>query len=279
MGSTEKAEELHDRLIQLVKELTTTEDWLRSLEITRRLHRYSWRNAVLIWEQARRQGFEASMVAGYRRWQELGRQVRKGEKGLAILAPITRKDEDDEVVLVGFRGTTVFDVSQTDGEALPDRPEPVLLDGGKGQWDALAGRVAEEGYEVLLVTPAAMAGPGNGVTIPSKRQVQVRDDLGEAQRTKTLAHELAHVLLHAEDPTFVNHGTTRSVAEVEAESVAYLVCGHLGIDSATYSIPYVAGWSGGDVDLITNTAERVTHTASGIIESLENTAQSAARGP
>src|SRR5207244_9968641 len=113
---------LHEQLVEGVRALTTSEDWVRALEQAARFHRYSWRNSLLIALQRP----EATRVAGYRTWQSLGRQVRRGEHGIAILAPMVYRKRDDAeetdalVVLRGFKVVSVFDVAQTEGEELPD---------------------------------------------------------------------------------------------------------------------------------------------------------------
>jgi hypothetical protein len=204
-------------------------------------------------------------VAGYRRWQTLGRQVRKGQQGIAILAPCVQRsrpvDDQEEVerpevvrILRGFRVAHVWDVSQTDGDPLPD-VTPVLLAGEApvGLWDSLAAQVAEVGYKLLR----GECGTANGRTDYLTRTVTVRDDVDDAQAAKTLVHELAHVWLH--DPEDGIHH--RGIAEVEAESVAYIVCHAAGLVSDDYSLPYVAGWAGGDPAMVRTTAERVLGAA------------------
>lgn len=250
----------HAQLVQAVSSLVTSDDWQAMLNVAQRFHRYSPSNCLLIMLQCP----DATQVAGYRKWQELGRQVRKGERSIRILAPVVIKKPDPEKPneepkprVVGFRGTSVFDVSQTDGDDLPD-VSPELLTGEEpgDVWDKLAKQVAAQGF----MLERGDCGRANGVTMHLERRVIVRPDLEPAQACKTLAHELAHVIMHADDRP------CRGQIEVEAESVAYLVTDALGIDSAGYTFPYVAGWSGGDVELIQRTAERVIGTARKILD-------------
>jgi len=212
---------------------------------------------------------EATQVAGYRTWQSLGRQVRKGEKGIAILGPCRRKrtevdqDSGEEITrsyLSGFTVVHVFDVSQTEGEELPEvRAE--LLQGGdpQGLWDGLVAQVHAAGF----VVEQAQCGGANGRTNYATQTVTVRPDVSGAQACKTLAHELAHVLLHRE-----RLFECRGVVEVEAESVAYLVCEACGVVTDSYSFPYVALWSGGDSNIVRSTAENVIATARQILDGL-----------
>jgi len=123
-GRPEAVERLHGQLQESLHALVTSEDWQQALSVAAQFHDYSFANTQLIWSQAVSRGFHPSRVAGYRTWQRLGRQVRRGERGLAILAPVIRKmealDNQEERRVVGFRVFHVFDLSQTDGEPLPE---------------------------------------------------------------------------------------------------------------------------------------------------------------
>ena len=201
MGTNnDKLTEMHDRLAKAVESLVSGEDWKKMLELSRRFHTYSANNVFLILAQRP----EATRVAGYRTWSSLGRHVMRGERGIAILAPCVYRarplDENDErdhpelaKVLRGFRVVHVFDVAQTDGEPIPD-VAPVLLqdDAPASLWQLLADQVTSQGYELSR----GDCRPANGTTNYATRTVVVRDDLAAAQATKTLAHELAHVMLH-----------------------------------------------------------------------------------
>jgi antirestriction protein ArdC len=256
MSSKDRLTEAHERLTTAVESLVSGEDWQQLLSLAARLHRYSPTNCLLI----RAQRPDATWLAGYRRWQALGRQVRKGEKGVAILAPVvTRRrpvDQDEEAeqpglvrVLRGFTVAHIFDVSQTDGPPWPE-VGPVLLSGDAPAqlWERLAAQVAAAGFTLSR----ADCRPANGKTDFVARAVTVRDDVTGAQAAKTLAHELAHVLLHDGSE---NATGCRGRAEVEAESVAYLICATTGLDTDTYSFPYVASWADGDSDRVRAAAD------------------------
>lgn len=262
MANSEKVAEAHERLSSMVEAMVSGDDWRAMLAVAAKFHRYSFRNICLIVSQAP----EATQVAGYRSWQSMGRQVRKGERGIAILAPCTyrarRDDEETEAaeapaqsVVRGWRVVRVFDVSQTDGKPLPGIT-PALLDGEAPEalWERLAALVAEEGYTL----ERGDCGRANGSTDFATRVVRVRSDVSEAQASKTLAHELAHVLLHGPDQVA---GAGRAVAEVEAESVAFVICSAAGLDTDGYSFAYVSHWSGGDVHVVHAAGARVMATA------------------
>jgi len=262
----------HDRLVEAVTSLTSSEDWLSYLGAMSRFHRYSATNVAMILSQRP----HASQVAGFRTWQAMGRQVRKGAKGIAVWAPCTykveRENESGETIegkaLGGFRLAYVFDVADTDGDPLPEAPAAAraeLLTGAApdGMWEYLVGQVEAQGYEVRLVED--LGGPNGRTTWGSRLVEVVTTDRSEAAMTKTLAHELGHVLLHAGAGGF----TCREVAEVEAESVAYLVGSAFGLDTTDYSLGYVVNWSGGDHRVVLAVAQRVMNAAAMALAGLD----------
>jgi hypothetical protein len=157
-----------------------------------------------------------------------------------------------------------FDISQTEGEELPDLDavRPKLLDGAapEGIWDELTGHATSIGYEVVR----DQRGSENGYSDFLKKQIGVRPNVSTAQAVKTLIHELAHALLHAEGPV-----ASREVAEVEVESVGFIVCDALGFDSGEYSFPYVTRWAEGSTEVVKETAERAVGCAKEILVALE----------
>jgi hypothetical protein len=262
-------EEIHDQLVAAVEGLVTSEQWRAMLEVSARLHNYSTNNQLLIYLQCP----EATRVCGYRAWQRLGRQVKKGERGIRILAPCRKRVSPTEAVgkqneverieiLTGFRVVHVFAISQTEGDELAD-VAPRRLTGEVSQQliDALEQRVVEEGFTLRREAIARSA--RNGYADFELRLVVVRDDLSGAQTAKTLIHELAHLLLHGDTDL-----SERAVAEVEAESVAFVVSSGLGLDTSDYSFPYVARWSGGNAEVVAATAERVIGAARDILTSI-----------
>jgi antirestriction protein ArdC len=253
----------HEKLTASVAALTTSEAWGQMLRVAGRFHRYSPNNVLLITVQRP----DATLVAGYRAWAQLGRQVQRGERGIAILAPVIRKVDATEAPdpeegvrkLRGFRIAHVFDVSQTEGKPLPNCG-PTLLAGGSphGLWDRLADQVHAAGFTL----DRGDCGAANGYTDHLNHHVRVRADVSPAQASKTLAHELAHVLLHGPE----QQPRTRPVAEVEAESVAYVVGSAAGLPTDDYSVPYVAGWASAELEVLQDAAVRVLSTARQIIE-------------
>jgi antirestriction protein ArdC len=288
--------ELTGQVAAQVEALTDSENWRRMLDTAARFHRYSLNNILAITGQAAQRGVTPTRVAGYRTWTQLGRQVRTGEKGFAILAPCThRKTTDDKTtddadtgdadtgggagvggrpdpgdrqqgrVLRGFRVVYVFDVSQTDGDELPD-VSPVLLTGeaDAALWDGLAAQVTGHGYTLQR---GPCPGGSNGVTDPVGRTVRVRADVDPRQAVKTLAHELAHLQCGhtAAGSTYLD---CRGTAEIEAESTAYVVLAASGVDTAAYTVPYVARWADGDTEAVRRAAATVTDAARRILDRL-----------
>lgn len=265
-----KVAEIHATLTEQVEALTTSEDWTRWLQTASRFHNYSFGNVLLIGAQRP----DATRVAGYRTWQALGRQVRKGETGIRILAPRTGKchgcsGSGDGCTRCGGSGTvlwfasaSVFDVAQTDGDPLPEIAH--RLDGDDdGLFDTVAGALLPEGW-TLDRTP--IAGEVNGYCQHDHRRIVVDSDLARAMQVKTLVHELAHAALHGPK---VDYHANRGRCETEAESVAYVVLAALGIDSGSWSFGYVASWTDGDVAVVEATGRAVMRTAQAFLEQLE----------
>jgi antirestriction protein ArdC len=237
--------DLVTQLDTAVREIQESDLFHRYLAAQARFHHYSWGNVFLIMAQRP----DATRVASYRTWQALDRQVRRGETGIRIVVPLRHratpsssdKSDGDDVLPVPlprrvlYFGTgTVFDVSQTDGPPLPEVTVP-LLDGpdGPGLGTRLE-RVAQQERLTIERVPQIKGSRAVGTYIPSARRIIVRE-LEPAQMTKTLAHELAHHFAEAD----------RSSPEEEtvAESVAYVVCAHYGLDTGVRSFPYVATWA------------------------------------
>ena len=176
--------------------------------------------------------------------------------------------------LVGLRPAYVWDISQTEGDPIPERPMPTLLRGHapEGLWDGLAAQVEARGFTLKQVPSAALIGGANGITNYLAREVAVRTDMDPAAQVKTLAHELGHVMLHG--PESEDAAMHRGIAEVEAESVALMIGAAHDLDTASYTIPYVTSWASSvpgktPAEVVQATAERVRTTAVGILEQLE----------
>lgn len=272
----ERLNEAHEQLSDAIESLTTSQGWQAMIEARAWLRRYSLSNLLMILTQ----NPDATDVRSLSEWNRNGRYIRKGEHGLKIWAPRFRRradttpilgtrqqageDTDDESRrLAGFILVTVFDVSQTDGDPLPE-PVPTrcaLLPGDApaGLWEALAAQVSAAGYQI----ERGDCGSANGVTDFTARTVRVRSDVDPAQAAKTLAHELAHILCEHDKRTDV----TRQIGEIEAESVACIVATVCGLSTLAYSVPYVAGWAT-QATAAKQSAERVLSVADCILAAI-----------
>jgi hypothetical protein len=228
-----------------VRGLTESGKWQAYLDTQSKFHSYSFGNAALIGIQ----NPDATRVAGYNKWKELGRQVRTGEHGIAILAPIirTKKDEGgdkekDHKYVAGFTSATVFDISQTDGEPLPEIAPLLTGVAPEGQFRGISEVAGGFGFRVER---RELTGGTNGYCSPSEKLIVVESRNDEVQQVKTLAHELGHALLHEE-----GNDLPREHKEIEAESVDYVVSQALGIDSGGYSFGYLTSWGHGDPEAV-----------------------------
>lgn len=307
-----KLEALQHQLSASVAALVTGEDWKRALTFAAQFRARSFNNTMLIYAQHYAAYGEGRVpeptptyVAGFHQWLSLGRHVEKGQHGYGILAPVTarfasrnpsdaaawhrlargEKPAAGEVVkskLIGLKATHVWDVTQTAGEPVPELPRPDLLHGGAptGLWDGLADQITARGFELRLVSSAAAIGGANGITDFLSREVSIRMDMDDAAQVKTLAHELGHVLLHAPPENQLSTELAadatlhRGVAEVEAESVALMVAAAHGLDTSSYTVPYVSTWAASvpgktAVEVVQSTAERVRNTALGVLDKLD----------
>lgn len=257
-------EGITEKLEQGMKDLLNGENWRAYLKTMSRFHKYSFGNCILITMQFP----EASRVAGYKTWQSLGRQVRKGEKAISILAPcphkrkaeVTRPDgtvEEKEICFTTYRAVPVFDIAQTDGKDIPEICN--ALTGGVHGFTRL--REVLSSISPVPVTEGDARG-AHGFYSRAENRIVIQQGMSEAQTIKTTVHEIAHSLMHRESGD-------RVTEEVEAESVAFTVCQYLGIDSSEYSFGYVAGWSDGDMDRLKESLAAIQKTAHTIIEGIE----------
>ena len=291
-NATEKqrVKELTDRLEQGLDELFNSENYKKYLTTMSKFHNYSFNNTMLIAMQKP----EASLVAGYQAWQkDFERHVKRGEKEIRILAPAPYKikeeqdkldpvtgelmldqngqpqKEEVEITIPAFRAVSVFDVSQTEGKPSPELAAKELLSTVEGYEDFLQ---AIRNIAPVPVEFEEIAGGSKGYYDTLEKRIAVQKNMSESQTLKTLVHETAHSILHDKE---VNQDTNmpikdRNTKEVEAESVAYTVCQHFGIDTSEYSFGYIAGWSSGrDKRELHSSMDTIRKTASEMITGIE----------
>lgn len=275
-----EATDLQAKIAAGVESLTDSQQWEKYLKFVTSFHSYSASNVLLIMAQMP----HASRVAGFRKWQQQhGRSVIKGQKSIRILGYARKMIEeeadngDKETRMIEFYPpVSVFDISQTevtdeDKANAGTIAHPLAGEDAHGIADAVQTWLEAEGWTVRT---EAIAGSANGYMDPAERAVVISNDLEPAQRAKTMIHEAAHVVLHSEiDPAeYTGH---RGTAETEAESVAYVVAGMFGLDTSAYTIGYVAGWSGGNTEIIRSTAANVLKASHTIYEALTETDETA----
>jgi antirestriction protein ArdC len=236
-----------ERLAEATRALLSSEGWTAWLCARATLHGYSLRNTLLIAQEARRRGFTPTHVAGFKAWLKLGRCVRRGERGIAILGPVRVKERDGDDEETGecrvfFRTAYVFDVSQTQPlpgvEPAPLEPPraPVEGDSHAALLLPLEQLALDLGYTVCYRELERM----DGLCDYRARRISVADRLAPNGRVAVLVHELAHALVGRES------GLAKQLEELAVEAVAYVVCAAAGLDTACDSVPYIAGWAGAD---------------------------------
>ena len=288
----EKLKEITDRLEQGIAELFDSERYKEYLKVMSKFHNYSFRNTVLIAMQKP----DASLVAGFSAWKNnFERNVMKGQKGIKIIAPspykikqemqkidphtqkpIIGKDgkpvtEEKEVTIPAYKVVSVFDVSQTEGKELPD----IAVDELTGNVDRYKDFFAA--LEKTSPVPIAfenIEGGSHGYYHLEDKRIAINEGMSELQTLKTAIHEIAHAKLHDIDLNAPKDEqqphVDRRTREVEAESVAYTVCQHYGLDTSDYSFGYVAGWSSGrELSELKSSLETIRSAAAEIINSID----------
>lgn len=288
----EKLKEITDRLEQGITELFDSERYREYLKVMSKFHNYSFNNTLLIAMQKP----DASLVAGFSAWKNnFGRNVMKGQKGIKIIAPspfkirqevekidphtqkpIIGKDgkpvtEEKEIKIPAYKVVSVFDVSQTEGKELPD----IAVDELTGDVDRYKDFFAA--LEKTSPVPIAfenIEGGSHGYYHLEDKRIAINEGMSELQTLKTAIHEIAHAKLHDIDLNAPKDEqqprVDRRTREVEAESVAYTVCQHYGLDTSDYSFGYVAGWSSGrELSELKSSLETIRSAAAEIINSID----------
>ena len=288
----DKLKEITDRLEKGIMELFDSDRYKEYLRVMSKFHNYSFNNTLLIAMQKP----DASLVAGFQSWKNnFKRNVVKGEKGIKILAPspfkikqemekidpATQKPvigadgkpvkEEKEITIPAFKVVSVFDVSQTEGKELPDIAVDMLTGDVERFKDVFA---ALEKTSPVPIGFEKIAGNSHGYYHLEEKRIAIDEGMSELQTIKTAIHEIAHAKLHDIDPNAPKEEQAgrpdRRAREVQAESVAYAVCQHYGLDTSDYSFGYVAGWSSGrELDELKSSLETIRSTAAEIINSID----------
>lgn len=288
----EKLKEITDRLEQGIKKLFDSERYKEYLRVMSKFHNYSFNNTLLIAMQKP----DASLIAGFNAWKNnFKRNVMKGEKGIKILAPspfkikqemekidpATQKPvigadgkpvtEEKEITIPAFKVVSVFDVSQTEGKEIPNLAVDMLTGDVERFKDVFA---ALEKTSPVPIGFEKIEGGAHGYYHLEEKRIAIDEGMSELQTLKTAIHEIAHAKLHDIDlnapVTEQTDRPDRRTREVQAESVAYAVCQHYGLDTSDYSFGYVAGWSSGrELDELKSSLETIRSAAAEIINSID----------
>ena len=288
----EKLKEITDRLEQGITELFDSERYKEYLQVMSKFHNYSFNNTLLIAMQKP----DASLIAGFNAWKNnFGRNVMRGEKGIRILAPspykirqeVEKKDpqtgktvigkdgkpvtETKEIQIPAYKVVAVFDVSQTEGRELPSLSANELTGDVEKYEDFFA---ALEKTSPVPMGFEKIEGTAHGYYHLEEKRIAIDEGMSELQNLKTAIHEIAHAKLHDIDLNAPQEGQPdrpdRRTREVQAESIAYTVCQHYGLDTSDYSFGYVAGWSSGrELAELKSSLETIRATAAEIINSID----------
>lgn len=294
-NNTEKqrVQELTDKLEQGLQDLFNSDSYRNYLSTMSKFHNYSFNNTLLIAMQKP----DATLVAGYKAWQKnFERHVNKGEKAIRILAPAPYKikeerdkidpvtqellldkdgnpqKEEVEITIPAFRAVSVFDVAQTDGKPIPELAAKELLSDVEGYQDMIR---AVEAISPVPIELEEIAGDSKGYYDREAKRIAVQENMSESQTLKTMIHEVAHSKLHSKEVEQDEQmRKDRNTKEVEAESIAYTVCQHFGVDTSDYSFGYIAGWSSGrDTKELRASVDTIRRTASELITGIEEQLQ------
>ena len=288
----QKVQEITDKLEEGLKELFESEKYKTYLSTMSKFHNYSFNNTLLITMQKP----EATLVAGYQVWQKnFERHVNKGEKAIRILAPAPYKikeerdkldpvtgemmidengmpqKEEVEVTIPAFRAVSVFDVSQTDGKLIQKLEAQELLSAVEEYEDFVQALI---NVATVPIGFEDIPGDSKGYFHTEEKRIAVQENMSESQILKTMVHEVVYSMLHNKeinrDDLMEEPVKDRNTKEVEAESVAYTVCQHFGIDTSDYSFGYIAGWSSGkEMNELKSSLDTIRKTVSELITGIE----------
>ncbi|MBO6230214.1 MAG: DUF3849 domain-containing protein [Ruminiclostridium sp.] len=290
----EEMEELFKRIDEGVRSVFTSEKYVEYLKFSAKFTDYSANNTMLI-NRARP---DASFVAAYGKWRQLGRQVKKGEAGIPILAPVRYKtnqyqeyerpakdefgnqiyNEDgtekmetvsENVTGIAFKKAYVFDVSQTEGKPIPSPVEELKGDIDSAKMEAIFKALRK--VTGINIEFEDIRGSAKGYYNPDSKRIAVKTGMSDTQTVKTVFHETAHCLLHDPDKKIVTAKAPRNEKEVQAESTAFIVAEHFGIDTSDYSFPYIATWTKGKTfEQLQKVLQEIQTAAKTIISGVES---------
>ncbi|MBO6232950.1 MAG: hypothetical protein J6I85_07055 [Clostridia bacterium] len=264
-----KISEMYKKIVDNVTQIIETGEYTRFLKFCKNFHNYSFNNMVLIYSQME----DATQVAGFKAWQNMGRKIKPGARGLQIMYPIKRKytkeiegqsslmedtEKKKEVVeYLTFRPTYVFDISQTTGEKLSMIEQRLNNDSMKEFYELL------KHFSRYHILEKELYGTCQGYWSPKNKHIVLKKSLSIDDKTSVLLHELTHALYDD-----FEYKTQRDLSETFVESVAFIVADYFGLDTSMCSFPYITSWAKGDIKIVLELGDKIQKTANDFIKKL-----------
>ena len=264
-----KTKELFDKIVNGVNNIISSGEFERFLKFSKNFHQYSFNNIVLIYSQMK----EATQVAGFKKWQSMGRKLKKGVHGIQIIYPIKRKytkiiegqdsllddnNKEQEVEYMTYRYTYVYDISQTVGKPLPLENNALNSDNKKEFYEFL------KAFSPYKIEEEDIFGTAKGYWIEKEQKIIIKKSLFIDDKVSVLLHELTHAFYDDFD-----YKEDRNLSETFVESVAYIVADYFDLDTSLCSFEYIASWVGEDTKIILELGDKIQKCANSFIKKLE----------
>ena len=264
-----KTKELFDKIVDGVNNIISSGEFERFLKFSKNFHQYSFNNIVLIYSQMK----EATQVAGFKKWQSMGRKLKKGVHGIQIIYPIKRKytkiidgqdsllddnNKEQEVEYMTYRYTYVYDISQTVGKPLPLENNALNSDNKKEFYDFL------KTFSPYKIEEEDIFGTAKGYWIEKEQKIIIKKSLSIDDKVSVLLHELTHAFYDDFD-----YKEDRNLSETFVESVAFIVADYFDLDTSLCSFEYIASWVGEDTKIILELGNKIQKCANSFIKKLE----------
>lgn len=272
INKQQKTKEAFDKIVEGVTNIISSGEYTKFLKFCKNFHNYSFNNMVLIFSQMP----EATQVAGFKKWESMGRRLKYGSKGIKIIYPIRRKytkkmegqttiiengeekQKEETVEYMSYACTYVYDISQTIGEAMP-------LDDKRINSNNM-GKFLEflKSFSPYPIIEENLYGGTQGYWSPKNKHIVLRKELSIDDKVSVLLHELTHALYDDFD-----YKEDRNLSETFVESVAFIVADYFNLDTSKCSFNYITGWSDGDVKVILELGDKIQKTANAFVKQLE----------
>ena len=264
-----KTKELFDKIVEGVNNIISSGEFERFLKFSKNFHHYSFNNIVLIYSQMK----EATQVAAFKKWQSMGRKLKKGVHGIQIIYPIKRKytkiiegqdsllddnNKEQEVEYMTYRYTYVYDISQTVGKPLPLENNALNSDNKKEFYKFL------KTFSPYKIEEEDIFGTAKGYWIEKEQKIIIKKSLSIDDKVSVLLHELTHAFYDDFD-----YKEDRNLSETFVESVAFIVADYFDLDTSLCSFEYIASWVGEDTKIILELGNKIQKCANSFIKKLE----------